>query len=64
MYPVYSFEHIMQPVWSTETVWFEGLTMVEENGTVSAPLLYEAEEIIAVQGADLTQWYEEGGVYE
>lgn len=64
MYPVYSFEHIMQPVWSTETVWFEGLTMVEENGTVSAPMLYEAEEIIAVQSADLTQWYEEGVDYE
>lgn len=64
MNPVYSFEHIMQPVWHTDTVWFESLMLLEENGSVSAPLLYEAEEILAVQSADLTESYQPGRDYE
>lgn len=64
MDPVYSFEHIMQPVWRTDTVWFESLTMVEEDGAISAPLLYEPEQILAVQRADLTRRFEAGVDYE
>lgn len=64
MNPVYSFEHIMCPVWAADTVWFESVMFLEENGSVSAPLLYEPEEILAVQRADLTQTYVPGRDYE
>lgn len=64
MNPVYSFENILHPVWNTDVVWFESIMFLEENTSVSAPLLYEPEEILAVQSADLTKTYEPGRDYE
>ena len=64
MQPVYSFENILHPVWDTDTVWFESVMLVQEDGNVSAPLLYEPTRILTVQSADLTVTYAPGRDYE
>ena len=64
METLFSFENIMRPVWNTDRVYFESVMFLEENGSISAPLLYDAREILAVQRADLTETFEAGRDYE
>lgn len=56
-----TFEQFMKPVWDTDIMYYESLTMIaDEDGKISAPLLYEPIEILAVQSATLEETYEEG----
>ena len=57
---MHSFEQLMTPIWDTEIVYDESLTMVESNGKSEAPLLFTPQEIISVTSADKTMEYCEG----
>lgn len=61
---MYSFEQIMAPVWDTEVIYDESLTMVRKNGIAQAPLLFEPIEILSVTSADKTMEYEKGKDWE
>ena len=61
---MYSFEQLMTPIWDTEIIYDESLTMVRENGIAEAPLLFEPEQILSVTSADKTMEYEEGKDWE
>lgn len=50
----------MNPVWNTEVIYDESLTMVRKNGIAEAPLLFYPEDILSVTSADKTEEYEEG----
>ena len=56
-----NFEQMLTPIWDTETVWGESLTMLREaDGTAEAPLLYPPKKVLEVTNAAFTQTYEEG----
>ncbi len=56
-----SFEQMMTPVWDTDTVWGESLTMLcGADGAAVAPLLYPPKKILEVTNAACTESYEEG----
>ena len=42
----------MVPIWDTEIVYDESLTMVERNGKSEARLLFTPQEVISVTSAD------------
>lgn len=52
------FNMIMAPIWDSDIIYDESLTMVCEQGICEAPLLYEPEEILWVTSADKTRHYE------
>jgi len=60
---MFSFEEIMTPVWDTDIVYGESLTFIKENGVAKAPLMFEADEIIKVESADMIHLYKEGKDY-
>ena len=48
-----TFEQMLTPIWDTDIVYGESLTMIKQpNGLCEAPLLFEAEEVIEVCSAD------------
>lgn len=55
-----SFEELMIPVWKSDVIYDESLTMVCKDGVCKAPLLFWPEEILSVTSADKTRTYEEG----
>lgn len=55
-----TFEQLMSPIWDSEIIYDEFLTMVRSNGAVQAPLLFEPKEVISVTSADKLMEYEEG----
>lgn len=55
-----TFEQLMSPIWDSEMIYDEFLTMVRSNGVCEAPLLFEPKEIISVTSADKITEYEEG----
>lgn len=57
---MYSFEQLMHPVWDSDVIYDEFLTMVWSNGVAEAPLLYTPEEVFSVTSADKTMQYERG----
>ena len=61
---MYSFEQLMIPIWDTEIIYDESLTMVKKNGIAEATLLFEPEQILAVTRADKTIEYKEGEDWE
>lgn len=61
---MFSVEQLMIPVWDTEVIYDEALTMVRSNGVCEAPLLFMPLEILKVTSADKTKEYEEGIDYE
>lgn len=61
---MYTFEQLMAPVWASDVIYDEALTMVRSNGIAKAPLLFEAEEILLVTSADKTMEYEKGVDWE
>ena len=56
---MFSVEQLMIPVWDTEVIYDEALTMVRSNGACEAPLLFVPLEIMKVTSADKTEEYEE-----
>ena len=53
-------EQRMMPIWETDVVWEESLTMVKDkNGIAKAPLLYTPKQILVVTNAAGTIVYEE-----
>lgn len=57
----WSFDEGMLPVWDTDAVYGESLTMLrDETGAARAPLLYTPKKILQVTSADGTAEYEEG----
>lgn len=61
---MYNFEQLMTPIWDTEIIYDESLTMVWKDGIAEAPLLCEPEKILSVTSADKTMEYEEGKDWE
>lgn len=61
---MYSFEQLMCPVWNSDTIYDEFLTMVRSNGVAEAPLLYTPEDVFCVTSADKTVQYERGKDWE
>ena len=61
---MYSFEQLMWPVWDTDTIYDEFLTMVRGNGVAEAPLLYTPDAVLSVTSADKTVQYECGRDWE
>lgn len=61
---MFSVEQLMIPIWDTEIVYDEALTMVRSNGVCEAPLLFVPLEILKVTSADKTKEYEEGIDYQ
>lgn len=57
---MYSFEQLMCPVWDSDVIYDEFLTMVRSNGVAQAPLLHKPLQILSVTSADKTAVYEEG----
>ena len=55
-----TFEELMSPIWDSEIVYDEFLTMVRSDGVCQAPLLFEPKEILSVTSADKLTNYEEG----
>ena len=55
---MFSVEQLMIPVWDTEVIYDEALTMVRSNGVAEAPLLFMPLEILKVTSADKTEEYE------
>ena len=50
----------MTPIWETDTIWEESLTMVKDkNGIAKAPLLYTPKKILRVTNTSGTIVYEE-----
>jgi len=60
---MYSFKELMTPVWSSDLIIDEALTMVEENGVAKAPLLFTPKKILSVTSADKSQEFQEGVDY-
>lgn len=66
-----SFEQMMTPVWDTDTVYGESLTMVtDKDGNSAAPLLYDPAEVISVYDSAYekcycrgTDWEIEGNIF-
>ena len=55
----------MTPVWNTDTVFGESITLVENSdGVAKAPLLFEALRIIKIDSATFSEMYEEGKDWE
>ena len=53
-------EQRMTPIWQTDIVWEESLTMVrDKNGVAKAPLLYEPKQIFSVTNTAGNIVYEE-----
>lgn len=61
---MYSFEQLMNPIWSSNIIYDESLTMVKSNGIAEAPLLYTPQEVLSVTSADKTIEYEQGKDWE
>ena len=61
---MYTFEQLMSPVWGSEIIYDESLTMVKTNGIAEAPLLFLPKEVLSVTSADKTIIYEEGKDWE
>lgn len=57
---MYSFEQLMCPVWNSNLIYDEFLTMVRSNGVAEAPLLHTPEKVFSVTSADKTIQYEPG----
>lgn len=55
-----TFEQLMAPVWDSEIIYDEFLTMVRSNGACEAPLLFVPEKVLSVTSADKLMEYEEG----
>ena len=55
-----TFEQLMKPVWNSEIIYDESLTMVRNHTLCEAPLLFEPAEVLSVTSADKLQKYEEG----
>lgn len=55
-----TFEQLMMPVWESEIIYDEFLTMVRSNGVCEAPLLFIPEKVLSVTSADKLTEYEEG----
>ena len=56
-----TFEQQLVPVWDTDTVYGESLTMVRDAaGVAAAPLLYAPKQILEVTSATGEEFYEEG----
>jgi lysophospholipase L1-like esterase len=55
-----TFEQLMAPVWDSEIIYDEFLTMVRSNGVCEAPLLFVPEKVLSVTSADKLMEYEEG----
>lgn len=55
---MYTFEQLMTPVWDSDIIYDETLTMIRSNGVAKAPLLFEVEDILLVTSADKTIEYE------
>ncbi len=60
---MFSFEEIMTPVWDTDIIYGESLTFVKEKGIAKAPLMFEAQEIVKVESANMLHLYQEGVDY-
>ncbi len=58
----FNLDAYMKPIWDTNIVHNETVMFLE--GETSAPLLYSADEIVAVRSYDLTTIYEEGKDYK
>lgn len=57
---MFNYEQMLMPVWDTDTVYGESLTMIEKkNGECRAPLMYEPLEILEVCDATLENRYAE-----
>ncbi len=56
---MYKFEQLMMPIWNTEIIYDESLTMVRKDGKAEAALLFEPKEILSVTSADKTEEYKE-----
>jgi len=55
----------MKPLWNTDIVWEESLTMIKDrNGIAKAPLLYTPKKILSVTNAAGTIRYEENRDWE
>lgn len=54
----------MSPVWDSEIIYDEFLTMVKSDGVIEAPLLFEPTEIMSVTSADKTMTYDRGTDWE
>ncbi len=53
------------PIWDTDIVWGESLTMIrDEQGVAEAPLLYHPIQILRVTNIDGSEEYEEGVDWE
>lgn len=60
-----TFNELMTPVWNTDTVFGESLTLVENSdGAPEAPLLFEPLKIIRIDSATFSETYEEGKDWE
>lgn len=59
-----TFEQLMSPIWDSEIMYDEFVTMVKSNGVCEAPLLFEPKEILSVTSADKLEEYEEGVDWE
>ena len=59
-----TFEQLMEPVWDSEIIYDEFVTMVKSNGVCEAPLLFEPKEILSVTSANKLEEYEEGRDWE
>ena len=57
---MYSFEQLMTPIWNTDIIYEESLTMVEYDGVAQAPLLFRPAEVLSVTSADKTAEYVQG----
>ncbi len=55
-----SFDELMSPVWKSDIIYDESLTMVCKDGVCKAPLLFQPEAILSVTSADKMNIYEEG----
>ncbi len=56
-----TFDEMLTPVWDTDTVYGESLTMVRDaDGRAAAPLLYPPIKILKVTNAACSEEYEEG----
>ena len=60
---MYSVEQLLLPLWDSEVVYDEALTMVKKDGVAEAPLMFLPAEILGVTSADKTKEYEEGVDY-
>lgn len=58
-------EQMYTPIWDTDTVWGESLTMIrDKNNVAEAPLLYEPIKILKVTNLDGSKEYTEGVDWE